>query len=110
MDDVAFWSNPATTGRTNPGLTDGEAIALYNVGIQPGLHYTVAEAEQLFLVHREGSGSVTIEDLAWEYAEGLSGADGELITAGGEYTLVLDGSAGTGVKASTFTATLFLIR
>ncbi len=81
-------------------LTGGEVAAIYNLAEEVGLQYDFGKVEDLLNIHREGSGSVPIGGLTWSYATGLSGADGQLTSGSGTYTLVVDGSLGTGLTAA----------
>ena len=87
LDDMAFWHEP---------LTAGEMKGLYDVAVESALNYNAGEFDLLKQVHDAGSGSVTVGGITWSYMTGLGSTEG-LSKIGGQYTLVLDGSAGTGL-------------
>lgn len=91
-------------------LTGGEVTSLYNLAEE--LQYDFGKVELLLNIHRNGGGTVNIDGLNWSYATGLSGTDGQLIGGSGTFTLVVDGSSGTGLLAATVvpeTASLTLL-
>jgi len=87
LDDMAFWHEP---------LTAGEMKGLYDVAVESALNYNAGEFDLLKQVHDAGSGSVTVGGITWSYMTGLGSTEG-LFKTGNTYTLVLDGSAGTGL-------------
>ncbi len=92
MDDVAIWRG---------GLTAGEIRSLHELAVAPALEYDVSEAWSLIDAYTNGPGTqVTIGGLGWSYATGLNArVDGQLVTAGGRYALVVDAAAGSGMWA-----------
>jgi hypothetical protein len=76
-------------------LTAYEANAIRNVRLEPGLDYSPADAEQLFILFSAGSGTATVGDDTWEIASGLSGSPGSVTDLGsGRYAVLLDGQGG----------------
>ncbi len=90
IDDVAIW---------NRTLSDAEVAALHNVADTAGLGYDAGKVQRLFDVYQAGSGSTSIDNLAWRPVAGLGGSAGDVIDqGGGNYAVVLDGS-GNGVAS-----------
>jgi len=81
-------------------LTGGEVTSIYNLAEESGLEYDFGKVEELLNIHRNTAGTVDIDGLTWSYASGLTGADGELTGGGSSYTLVIDGSGGTGLTSA----------
>jgi hypothetical protein len=67
---------------------------------------------KLFAIHAAGAGTATTSDgRVWHYvASGLSGAPGQLVLSGAQYSLVLSdtGSAGVVWQPPTGTAVMIL--
>ena len=87
IDDAALWGE---------ALTGGEVKGLYDVGNDATLAYDAGQFDSLKQVHDAGSGSTPIGGLTWSYANGLGSTEG-LSGGGANFTLVLDGSLGTGL-------------
>ena len=87
IDDAALWGE---------ALTGGEVKGLYDVGNDGTLAYDASNFDALKQVHDAGSGSTIIGALDWMYATGLGSTEG-LSGSGSNFTLVLDGSTGTGL-------------
>jgi len=85
LDDMAIWDQT---------LSDGEAIALFELGDEVELEYNASQADALFDVHAAGAGFTTIDGLRWTFIDGLSGSAGSLIGSGGNFILQLDGDSG----------------
>jgi hypothetical protein len=99
IDDLAVWDD---------ALTPGEVKALADTAFQAELRYDSGMADQLFEVHDAGSGTTdpifgggTLHPigLQWTYATGLGSTAG-LTGSGQNWSLVIDGSAGTGLISS----------
>ncbi|MBN1512131.1 MAG: LamG domain-containing protein, partial [Phycisphaerae bacterium] len=91
LDDVAVWAE---------GLTEGEVRALYNLGNAPDLNYNASQAQALFEAYA-AQGSAVAGGIHWAYATGLTATDdGELVADGDGYALVMDATAGDGLKAA----------
>lgn len=90
IDDTAIFSQE---------LTGAEIGALYNLAVEAELQYDAGEANQLLSVHEAGSGSVEVDGLLWEFANGLNTGLGLVDGQDGEFSLQLD-SSGTGLVSS----------
>ena len=97
IDEVALWSE---------NLTDGEVKGLYDLGLDSTLGYGSQDFDSLKQVHDAGSGSTSGisgasgPDLFWTFAGGLGSTEG-LSGSSPSFTLVLNGSAGTGLTSSS---------
>ena len=91
IDDLAMF---------NFSFTDGEAIASHSLGNDAELNYDMSQVIQLLDVHRSGTGIAYVGGLSWSHATGLAGTDGQLTGSGGNFTLVLDAGAGTGLATT----------
>ena len=98
IDDAALWGE---------ALTGGEVKGLYDVANDATLAYDAGTFDSLKQVHDAGSGSTAIGGLTWSYASGLGSTEG-LSGGGSNYTLVLDGTGGTGLTAIPEPAALIL--
>ncbi len=105
VDDIAVWSS---------ALKAGELRALHNLGLAPELRYNASQVQALFETHADGPGSaIQVGSVRWRHAGGLTGAaDGELRALGhpGEYELILDAAAGTGLSTATGTGSVIIVR
>jgi len=87
-------------------LTAGEAKALYDLAEEATLDYNAGTFDDLKQVHDAGSGSSSAitgasgPDLIWTYASGLGSTEG-LSGSSPSFTLVLNGSAGTGLTSGS---------
>ena len=88
IDDVGRLDNLA--------LTDGEAMAIYNLAQRAELDYDLGTVIPLLDVHRAGAGSVKVDELTWSYATGLTGNLGEVTGSGTSFQVMLTGN-GTGL-------------
>jgi len=107
LDDFAIW---------NEALSAGEILGLYQVGTNAVLNYNAAKFDLLKQAHDTGRGSASPisgasgPDLFWTFASGLGSTEG-LRGSGTRFTLVLDGSAGTGLTSSSFPpGTMMMLR
>ena len=97
LDDFAIWDE---------ALSAGEVLGLYEVGTNAVLNYNAAKFDLLKQAHDTGRGSASPisgaigPDLFWTFASGLGSTEG-LSGSGTRFTLVLDGSAGTGLTSSS---------
>jgi hypothetical protein len=111
IDDLGYWDEP---------LTDGETRALFTLGLPSslgssfGLNYDQADAEQLFLAHRN-QGKATVGGVPWIFVEDLNTIapggtiQGDLFGYGGGTYLLLDSSGiGTGMVMVPEPSTLLL--
>jgi hypothetical protein len=79
-------------------LTDGEAMATYNLAQKAELDYDMGTVVSLLDVHRDGTGSVDVGDLTWSFAtSGFTGGEGVVTGGGTDFALLLDGQRGTGL-------------
>jgi hypothetical protein len=99
IDDVAIW---------NVALTDDEIKGLYDVGHSIELAYTASDFDQLKQVHNASTGTVVAGSTEWTYATGLTGPAG-LTGDSGNFTLVLDAAAGTGLTGVPYIEPPFVI-
>ena len=89
LDDVSFWNN---------GLSVGQASALYQLAIAPGLLYNASQSNQLFAIYGAAAGTAIVGGRKWSYATGLAGGLGvPVFGSEGDIFLRLDGS-GNGVQ------------
>ncbi len=100
VDDVAIW---------NEDLTADEIKALYDVGTNADLAFTADVFDSLKQLHDAGSGFVELNGLRWRFATGLSGPAG-LSGSVGNYTLVLDATADTGVVGAPLMMVSWAVR
>ena len=104
LDDFAIW---------NESLTAGEILGLYQVATNAVLNYNAAEFDLLKQVHDTGSGTTegiagaSGPNLAWTYATGLGSTEG-ISGSSPSFTLVLNGSAGSGLTSGLAEPTLIL--
>jgi hypothetical protein len=98
LDDLAIW---------NESFTAGEILGLYDVALDSELNYNAAKFDLMKQVHDAGSGTsdgiagASGPDLFWTYASGLGSTEG-LTGSSPSFTLVLDGSAGTGLTSEPY--------
>ena len=91
------------TGRVDdPGvwdiaLTGNEVAAFHDVSASSVLRYDVDDFEQLRKIHAAGSGAVTIGNIEWSYASGLTQAPGLSGSSAAGFNLVLNAAADTGL-------------
>ncbi len=90
IDDTAIFSQE---------LTAGEIGGLYNLAVETELQYNAGQANELLTIHEDGMGSVEIDGLLWEFADGLNTGVGVVAGQDGEFALQLDPS-GSGVVSS----------
>jgi arylsulfatase A-like enzyme len=90
IDDVSIW---------DAALTADEIKCLFDVGNSADLQYTAASFNQLKQLHDTGVGSVTLGEVQWTYATGLTGPAG-LSSGPSGHMLVLHAAADTGLTAS----------
>tara|TARA_B100000809_G_scaffold2508_3_gene2864 strand:- start:32 stop:1144 length:1113 start_codon:yes stop_codon:yes gene_type:complete len=98
LDDFAVWDE---------ALTAGEVLGLYEVATNAVLNYNAAKFDSLKQIHDAASGTTAAiagasgPDLFWTYASGLGSMEG-LSGSSPSFTLVLNGSAGTGLASAAF--------
>jgi len=98
LDDFAVW---------NEALSPGDIRGLYDVALDSELNYNAAKFDLMKQVHDAGSGTsdgiagASGPDLFWTYASGLGSTEG-LTGSSPSFTLVLDGSAGTGLTSEPY--------
>lgn len=76
-------------------LTDGEAMAVYNLAQHPDLNYDMSVVPSLLDAHRD-AGSVEVGGLSWSFTTGLTGNLGEVTGGGTDFQLMLTPN-GTGL-------------
>jgi hypothetical protein len=78
-------------------LSDGEAMAIYNLAEKAELNYDMGTVVPLLDVHRDGLGSsYEVGELTWSFATGLTGNLGEVTGSGTDFQVMLTGN-GTGL-------------
>ncbi|MEX2185942.1 MAG: LamG-like jellyroll fold domain-containing protein [Pirellulales bacterium] len=100
IDDVGLWQQPRTAA---------EIKTLESLATNATLNYDLAQAQQLFDLHRAASGSTSIAARTWSYVgDGLSGAPGVVVDeGGGAFSINFGGGSGvrTGVAPLRVTST-----
>ena len=95
IDDFAIW---------DAAFTAGEALGIYEVATNAVLNYDAGKFDLLKQVHDTGSGTTSEisgaggTNLIWQFTSGLGSTEG-LSGSGTSFTLVLNGSAGTGLTS-----------